>query len=442
MGKVWVAEHLGLKTEVVVKFMAPATDADSADLAARFEREAAMAASVKSPHVVQMLDYGVTPNGSKYIVMEKLEGHDLAMHLHQHGKMEPREVAALVAQVAKALGKAHQQGVIHRDVKPENIFLCDQDGGELFVKVLDFGIAKSLQLVSGTATTTGQVVGTPYYMSPEQIIGDQRLDARTDIWSLGVVAFEALTGKRPFEGATVGAITLALHTTKPRITAHLPDAPTTLDDWFQRACCHNPEGRFDTVREAATALYEAIGEANPHGSAIMRSPMQSDPMIALPGGEAPSSGPERAVTSLSTSFQVPGISRKRPPMAIVAGAIGVVVVLGIVVVVALRGGSSQEGGGGSATPPPSSSVATTEGTAIASGATATGTPSASAASTATATAEAAPSESTTTAAASKPPSARGAGAGTRPSTNTTLPTTTAKPTTTRPVKKRDDDDIK
>ncbi len=418
MGKVWVAEHTGLKTEVVVKFMSPPSDADAADMAMRFEREAAIATSVKSPHVVQMFDYGVTPDGSRYIVMEKLEGHDLATHLHENGPMPPRDVAALVMQVAKALGKAHAQGVVHRDIKPENIFLCDQDGGELFVKVLDFGIAKNTQLVNSTSTVTGHVVGTPYYMSPEQIVGDHRLDGRTDIWSLGVVAFEALTGKRPFDGATVGAITLALHTTKPSITKLKPELPATLDDWFRRICCHNPEGRFDTAREAATALYEAIGEVNPHGSAIMRAPMQSDPNIALSGGHAPSSGPERAVTSLSTSFHVAGTPRK-PPTIVLAGAVGAVVVLGIVAVLALRGSSTPtDDNRGAATPPPPT-------------ATATETASATAAATATATA-------TETATATPAP----------PATESAKPRVlprgalTAKPVTTRPVKKPNDDDIK
>ncbi|HEY8077065.1 MAG TPA: serine/threonine-protein kinase, partial [Labilithrix sp.] len=380
MGKVWVAEHAGLKTEVVVKFMAPPTDADSADMAARFDREAAIASSVKSPHVVQMFDHGVTSDDLRYIVMEKLEGHDLAEHLHQNGPMPLRDAAALVLQVAKALGRAHAQGVIHRDIKPENIFLCDQSDGELYVKVLDFGIAKSSQLVQSTSTVTGQVVGTPYYMSPEQIVGDHRLDSRTDVWSLGVVAFEALTGKRPFEGATVGAITLALHTTKPRMTAIKPDLPATLDDWFARVCSYNVEGRYDTAREAANALYEAIGEANPHGSAIMRPPMQSDPMIPI---GVPSSGPERAVTSLSTSFHVPGTPRK-PSVAMLAGAAAAVVALGVVAVLALKGSSGSGDKAPAATTPPAESavaIATASASATASAtatAAATETPTASA----------------------------------------------------------------
>jgi serine/threonine protein kinase len=328
MGRVWIAEHLTLDTNVVVKFMA-SDIAATADGAARFAREASVAAAVKSPHVVQVFDHGVTPDGDAYIVMELLEGRDLAAQLAQ-GPMAPRDVAALVAQVAKALGKAHQVGVVHRDIKPDNIFLCDADGGELFVKLLDFGIAKRDQhRVAGAATTTGAVIGTPYYMSPEQIVGDKEIDARTDIWSLGVVGFEAMTGKRPFEGTTVGAITLAIHTGTRRITDHLPSAPVALDVWFSKACARDPKERFQNAREASNALLQAVGEL-PASVPLLRAPMpsmvgDSDPsMASMLSGEAPSDG--RVATHLSSAFPVPRPSRK-PPVLLFAG-IGAVLVLG------------------------------------------------------------------------------------------------------------------
>jgi len=258
MGRVWVAAHATLETEVVVKFMATEA-AVHADAVTRFSREAALSAAVKSPHVVQMLDHGVTAGGTPYIVMEKLEGKDLADHLAAYGRMAPKDVASIVTQVAKALGRAHQAGVIHRDIKPENIFLCDGEGGEMFVKVLDFGIAKA-QMTVGSSTTTGSVVGTPYYMSPEQIVGEREIDGRTDIWSLGVVVFESLTGVKPFEGSTIGAITLALHSATPRITAHANWLPPTFDEWFAKACARDPQARFASAREAAQA-FEKFGDA-------------------------------------------------------------------------------------------------------------------------------------------------------------------------------------
>ncbi|GAC1545102.1 MAG: hypothetical protein NVS3B10_09270 [Polyangiales bacterium] len=345
MGRVWVAEHLTLDTNVVVKFMANDIAA-TADGAARFAREASVAAAVKSPHVVQVFDHGVTAEGDAYIVMELLEGRDLAAHLTANGPMAPRDVAALVAQVAKALTKAHQVGVVHRDIKPDNIFLCDAEGGELFVKLLDFGIAKrDHHKVTSAATTTGAVVGTPYYMSPEQIVGDKDTDARTDIWSLGVVAYEAMTGKRPFEGSTVGAITLAIHTATRRITEHLPNAPAALDEWFLKACARDVKERYQTPREASQALLVATGDLAASTDAsrpLLRAPMASivgdrvgdgsDPSLS---GEGTSDG--RAATHLSSAFPLPtsGPSRARPALVIGAVAVALVVLAGMFVVPAM-----------------------------------------------------------------------------------------------------------
>jgi serine/threonine-protein kinase len=212
---------------------------------------------------------------------------------------------------------------VHRDIKPDNIFLCDGDGGELFVKLLDFGIAKSEQhRITSAATTTGAVVGTPYYMSPEQIIGDSKIDARTDIWSLGVVAFEAMTGKRPFDGATIGAITLAIHTTTPRITEHIPDAPEALDQWFAHVCARIPGDRFQSPREAAAALLETVGDL-PSSLPRLRVPMPS--MVGDAGATsspnvAPSSDLQLA-TNLSSSASVhQDTNRRRPVLAVAVGA--------------------------------------------------------------------------------------------------------------------------
>src|SRR5579859_5297092 len=154
MGSVWVAEHLSLRTQVVVKFMAIELAA-SADAVERFSREAAAAAQVKSPHVVQMHDHGVTPSGVPFIVMELLEGHDLGKHLAARGRLSIGETAEIVGQVCKALARAHERGIVHRDIKPDNIFLCANPDGEIFVKLLDFGIAKAdsrFGVSSGTKT--------------------------------------------------------------------------------------------------------------------------------------------------------------------------------------------------------------------------------------------------------------------------------------------------
>lgn len=338
MGKVWVARHKGLETDVVVKFLA-AMGSDRAEAEARFAREAAAAAAVKSPHVVQVFDHGTTVAGTRYIVMELLEGRDLATHLAASGPMAPRDVAAIIAQVAKALSKAHQVGVIHRDIKPENIFLCDGEGGEMFVKVLDFGIAKREEQLT-SKTSTGQVVGTPFYMSPEQILGERPVDARTDIWSLGVVAFEALTGKRPFDGATVGSITLAIHQSAPRPTSFRSSIPAALDEWFARACARRPEDRFATVREAGQAILSAI-DATRTTPGVFRTPMMSiaDASEASLQAHGPALDHQRSVTNLSSSFAPEPAPKRRSPKVVLAFAIGSVALVGGLVVVATRRGA-------------------------------------------------------------------------------------------------------
>jgi eukaryotic-like serine/threonine-protein kinase len=323
MGKVWVARHKGLETDVVVKFLS-AMGADRPEAEARFAQEAASASAVKSPHVVQIFDHGTTAEGTRYIVMELLEGRDLATHLAQNGPMAPGDVAAVIAQVAKALARAHKAGIIHRDVKPENIFLCDADGGDLFVKVLDFGIAKREQQAV-SKTSTGHVVGTPFYMSPEQILGERAVDARTDIWSMGCVAFEALTGKRPFDGATIGAITLAIHRSSPRPSALVPGLPPAIDEWFARACAREPEARFETAREAGQAILDAVGAV-----AGARMPAMS----IVEGSELPFVPQPRAQTSLSSSFAVE--KPAAPPRYLIAIAGVAVVGLVVALVLALR----------------------------------------------------------------------------------------------------------
>jgi len=277
MGSVWVADHLALRTQVVVKFIAEDL-AKHPEALARFSREAAMAAQVKSPHVVQTFDHGVTDDGRPYIVMELLEGRDLATRLETAGRMAPADVVHVVAQLARALDRAHDRGIVHRDIKPNNIFLCDVDrSGEIFVKLLDFGIAKGLDgatLPAGMPsaagrldgnTKTGSMIGTPYYMSPEQLTGAKEIDYRTDLWSVGVVAFEALTGAKPFDADTIGGIAVKVHSEpRPKITSLRPDLPPSVDAWFERACARSPRDRFASAKEMADALAATVaGHAPP-----------------------------------------------------------------------------------------------------------------------------------------------------------------------------------
>ena len=171
-----------------------------------------------------------------------------------------QQVLSLVSQVAKALARAHERGVVHRDIKPDNIFLSDGGGGEAFIKVLDFGVAKIDDPRQVSHTQTGDAVGTPYYMSPEQTVGSKAIDYRTDLWSLGVVAIEAMTGKHPFDGESVGALALAI-CMKPLPVPSTIDAslPASVDAWFARACGREPEERFASAKELADAFETSVG---------------------------------------------------------------------------------------------------------------------------------------------------------------------------------------
>ena len=381
MGKVWVAEHLVLETEVVVKLMAKEIEA-AAGAAARFAREAAVAAAVKSPHVVQVFDSGVTEGGVAFIVMELLEGHDLGAELTANGRMAPEHVALVVGQLGKALAKAHRVGVIHRDLKPDNIFLCELEGGERFIKLLDFGTAKD-DSRTPSSTTLGQLIGTPYYMSPEQILGEH-VDTRTDIWSLGVVAYEALTGVRPFEGVTVGAITLAIHTTSPRLTTLVPELPDTVDEWFARACAREPAQRFQTVRAATEGFVRALAgepalpDSGPGSaddlSGIPPSSARGGLLVPVPPGSVPSV-PRLASTtsSLSSTLASPRHNERRTMMWLA----GIVVAAALVSSYALlTANSSERPGSVAAGPEPSPTIASATNPAAAT-ATAAATASAS-----------------------------------------------------------------
>jgi len=268
MGAVWVAEHLALRTQVVVKFIASGLKSNK-EAQDRFSREAAAASQVKSPHVVQTFDHGITDEGVPYIVMELLEGRDLGQYLDQEGKMPPDLVVEVMGQLARALDRAHERGIIHRDIKPGNIYLCDAGrAGEVFVKLLDFGIAKGVELMGtdrvDSGTKTGSMIGSPFYMSPEQILGSKDLDHRSDLWSVGVVCFEMLTGRKPFDAETMGGLAIRIHSEPlPLPTVVNPDLPIAVDAWFSRACARDVKARYHSAKEMTEELALALGGQMP-----------------------------------------------------------------------------------------------------------------------------------------------------------------------------------
>ncbi len=384
MGAVWVAEHLALRTQVVVKFITGALAANPEALS-RFEREAAAASQVKSPHVVQTFDHGCTPDGLPYIVMELLEGEDLGDYLDKHRRMPPPLVLSLVSQLSRALDRAHSKGIVHRDIKPNNIFLSEGESGEFFVKLLDFGIAKGVDSVTlDSATRTGTVMGSPYYMSPEQIVGAKDIGPRSDLWAVGVVVFEALTGVRPFDADTVGALALQIHGGDlPRPTEKNPTLPETVDAWFERACAREIDARFGSARELSEGLAAAL-EGRPLPSlARMSAPVSSSsgggarlssPSAPSPSGPAldtalsssamfakthEAAGPFSSSASASSSqgLAASRVTSPRPKnAALVAGGAFMALLVAGVAVVALRAPPSVASGP-APTPPLSASAA-------------------------------------------------------------------------------------
>lgn len=269
MGTVWLGEHLGLGKKVAIKLIRPEL-AQKRETRARFEIEARAAAKLQSRNAVHVYDYGVTEDGLPFIVMEYLEGGSLADRVEKHGPVPAEEVAYIVSEAAKALEKAHALGIVHRDLKPDNIFLCKLDtslrpGEAPFeVKLVDFGIAKLLDesgegMKFGGPTRTGTVIGTPNFMSPEQLTIGGTPTPQDDLWSLATCAFAALTGRLPFEGDVLGDIVLKVCTQPlPLPTQFVAGLPKSVDEWFTKACNKNKTVRFQRADELAIALDAAV----------------------------------------------------------------------------------------------------------------------------------------------------------------------------------------
>jgi serine/threonine-protein kinase len=252
MGSVWLAEHLTLHTRVAVKFISADLARDSPDVVGRFQREASSSAQIKSLYVVQVFDHGITDEGAPYIVMEYLEGESLGDRLERTGIITMRQTAQVLVQVGKALDRAHELGIVHRDIKPDNVFLSTADEG-MICKVLDFGIAKHTKLADQKGQTLpGTTVGTPEYMSRELVMTARDVDASADRWALAVVAYQCLTGILPFDGPTLGMVCVAICTGKYEAPTSLcDDLPPEVDQWFERALHKDKAQRFGSCKEMA-----------------------------------------------------------------------------------------------------------------------------------------------------------------------------------------------
>jgi serine/threonine-protein kinase len=256
MGVVVAAHHIQLDERVALKFLLPHA-LQNPEAASRFLREARTAVKIKSEHVARVSDVGQLDDGSPYMVMEYLEGDDLSAWLEQRGPMAVETAVDFVLQACEAIAEAHALGIVHRDLKPANLFCTTRADGLSSIKVLDFGISKIMgpgAELPGLTTTTA-IVGSPTYMSPEQLQSSKGVDTRTDIWSLGVILFELLTGRVPFEAEAVTELVIKIATSPaPPVRAFRQGVPAALERTIATCLQADREGRFSSVRELAVAL--------------------------------------------------------------------------------------------------------------------------------------------------------------------------------------------
>ncbi len=293
MGVVVAAYHRELDKLVALKFMHEELSAN-AQAVDRFLREARAAARLRNEHIGQVLDVGRLPSGVPYIVMEYLEGQDLGQLLEQHGPLPMPEAVEYVVQVCEAMAEAHVQGIIHRDLKPQNLFLATRPDGRSLVKVLDFGISKA-QFGKGP-TSTSQQMGSPAYMSPEQIRSAKDVDARADIWSLGVILYQLLSNTLPFDGDTIlGVMFKACSEPTPSLAKVRDDLPSKLLQAIDRCLEKDRERRFANVAELAHELVPFASERSRAAIALIERvissahesrPMTHDELAAVSTGGA------------------------------------------------------------------------------------------------------------------------------------------------------------
>jgi serine/threonine-protein kinase len=293
MGTVYEAAQLRLNKRVAVKVMAREL-ASNAEALARFRREAEVTSGIGNPHIVQVFDFGATPTGEPFLVMELLEGEDFERRIRRVGRLSPPATLHIVKQVASALAATHAKGIVHRDLKPANIFLLDVAGETDFVKVVDFGISK-VRNATTKLTRSSAVMGTPNYMSPEQALGQvDEIDHRTDQWALACIAWESLSGAGPFVGENVASLLFqVVHQAPQPLLPTEPRLHPAVEEALLVALSKRKADRFASITDFSRAL-EAAVEGKPW-AVVLRPPQEG-----LSGDDGPvAQGDQRGLSAVS-----------------------------------------------------------------------------------------------------------------------------------------------
>jgi serine/threonine-protein kinase len=331
MGSVWRATHLGLGHQLAIKLIGREF-VRSAEALRRFDAEARAAARLQSRHVVQVFDNGALEDGTPYIVMELLAGENLAQRIARLGPLALGNALNVLGQACKALSRAHAAGIVHRDIKPDNIFLSrtPDDDAEI-VKVLDFGVAKMTDgAVPGSATGTGTLLGTPLFMSPEQVRGSRDIDFRTDLYSLGLVAFTMLTGKLARSDESMGQLVLKICVEPlPSLVEAAPWLPPALEGWFQRACARLPAERHPSAEAFLETFRAAAGDRAPEAGPPFLP--QTPPVVSGVSALTPGPSVHPSVLMQQRSVSVPAGVRPRHVTALVFGALASVALAAAVI---------------------------------------------------------------------------------------------------------------
>jgi serine/threonine-protein kinase len=343
MGVVVAARHLQLEQKVALKFLRPEA-MQSKEAVERFLREARNAVRLRSEHVAKVQDVGTLDSGAPYMVMEFLEGADLSRVVHATGSITIEEAVYFVLQTCEAIAEAHSLGIIHRDLKPQNLFVTRRVDGKPLVKVLDFGISKSIDTQSGLSLTrTSSIMGSPLYMSPEQMRSSKNVDQRSDIWALGVILYELLTGHVPFEAESVPELCLKVVQDQPESPkATRPEIPEGLSAVVLKCLEKTASNRFSNVAELAAALepYSDVARGSSERIASTLNLPSRPPMVSI-GSISSTSNPKIGTggTAWGTTQALEAKKKQRIPL--IAGAVAGVVVLSVVIGFAMKGSGTK-----------------------------------------------------------------------------------------------------